>query len=230
MQRKSNIIHIGHCHILAWLYSYLAYQAPLAAHYTLSKAKARTQITKFNNIINTCSYRIHFYALHKASFFLSLYIYIPLSLSLSLQSPNPFISCSNVTQPKPKPKKTLVLADPVLPNMALSRSESFGSGHFYNYNNNSTSSNSLGYLYNMNIEKRQLFLRSYQFSRKKSLSERIKRSLVRVKRVIWVRLKSARRFRYKLSCFRLAFSYRRRRFVRLINNNNNHASNNYCFW
>ncbi|XP_039162858.1 uncharacterized protein LOC104426552 [Eucalyptus grandis] len=45
------------------------------------------------------------------------------------------------------------------------------------------------------MEKRQLFLRSYQFSRKRSLGERIRRSLRRVKRVVWLRLRSARRFR-----------------------------------
>ncbi|KAF8038656.1 hypothetical protein BT93_B1252 [Corymbia citriodora subsp. variegata] len=45
------------------------------------------------------------------------------------------------------------------------------------------------------MEKRQLFLRSYQFSRKRSLGERIRRSLRRVKRIVWFRLRSARRFR-----------------------------------
>ncbi|EXB57574.1 hypothetical protein L484_022681 [Morus notabilis] len=110
--------------------------------------------------------------------------------------------------------------------MPLSRTDSFASGH-YNYNNY------FEYGYNNNnymmMEKRQLFLRSYQFCRKQTLSERIKRSLVRVKRVIWLRLKSARRFR-KLACFRVrcGFSYRRRRFIRLLNNK--YYSNNNCFW
>lgn len=123
--------------------------------------------------------------------------------------------------------------------MPLSRTESFGSG-YYNYLDQQ-SYGGYSYYNNLNsnymmMEKRQLFLRSYQFCRKKSLTERIKRSLVRVKRVIWLRLKSARRFR-KLACFRLrcGFSYRRRRFVRLLNNyihhhNNCNNSNYYCFW
>ncbi|KAK6915761.1 hypothetical protein RJ641_020878 [Dillenia turbinata] len=70
------------------------------------------------------------------------------------------------------------------------------------------------------VEKRQLFLRSYQFSRKRSLTERIKRSLFRVKRVVCLRLKSARKFR-KLVWFRLRFFfYRRRKFLRLLHSNN----------
>ncbi|PON75840.1 hypothetical protein TorRG33x02_244540 [Trema orientale] len=125
-------------------------------------------------------------------------------------------------------------------SMPLSRTESFGSG-YYNYLDQQTNSTSAYNYHNslnsnsMMMEKRQLFLRSYQFCRKKSLTERIKRSLVRVKRVIWLRLKSARRFR-KLACFRLrcGFSYRRRRFVRLLNSHQyhhkGHNSNSRCFW
>lgn len=114
----------------------------------------------------------------------------------------------------------------------LSRTESFGSG-YYNYLDQQSNSGYNNYYNNyMMMEKRQLFLRSYQFCRKKSLTERIKRSLIRVKRVIWLRLKSARRFR-KLACFRIrcGFSYRRRRFVRLLNNHHkfNHSNSN-CFW
>ncbi|KAK6911732.1 hypothetical protein RJ641_023825 [Dillenia turbinata] len=72
------------------------------------------------------------------------------------------------------------------------------------------------------MEKRQLFLRSYQFSRKQSLTERIKRSLFRVKRVVCRRIKSARKIR-KLVWFRLRFAfYRRRKFLRLLNSNNNY--------
>ncbi|KAK2966185.1 hypothetical protein RJ640_008751 [Escallonia rubra] len=71
------------------------------------------------------------------------------------------------------------------------------------------------------MEKRQLFLRSYQFSRKKSVGERIRRSFFRVKRVIWVRLRSARKLR-KMIWFRLRnglfYSTRRRMFLRLHNN------------
>ncbi|XP_010551748.1 PREDICTED: uncharacterized protein LOC104822290 [Tarenaya hassleriana] len=63
------------------------------------------------------------------------------------------------------------------------------------------------------MEKRRLFLRSYHFSRKRSLSERIQRSVIRAKKVVWMRLKSARRLR-RVVCSRLrsAFSHRRRRF------------------
>ncbi|KAK7853558.1 hypothetical protein CFP56_035487 [Quercus suber] len=54
------------------------------------------------------------------------------------------------------------------------------------------------------MEKRQLFLRSYQFCRKRSLSERLKGSFIRVKRVICLRLRCARRFR-KLVCSGLRY-------------------------
>ncbi|XP_065639011.1 uncharacterized protein LOC136071524 [Quercus suber] len=79
------------------------------------------------------------------------------------------------------------------------------------------------------MEKRQLFLRSYQFCRKRSLSERLKGSFIRVKRVICLRLRCARRFR-KLVCsgLRYGFYYRRRKFLRLVNNKKNYSSN--CFW
>ncbi|XP_010070116.2 uncharacterized protein LOC104456913 [Eucalyptus grandis] len=81
------------------------------------------------------------------------------------------------------------------------------------------------------MEKRQLFLRSYHFSRKRSLSERIRRSFTRVKRVLCFRLRSARRLR-RLVCSRLSrlrhrlcYSRRRSRFLRLLCNNN--ATNAY---
>ncbi|KAL0006529.1 hypothetical protein SO802_014090 [Lithocarpus litseifolius] len=96
-------------------------------------------------------------------------------------------------------------------------------------------SESFGYYSEQNytmMEKRQLFLRSYQFCRKRSLSERLKGSFIRVKRVICLRLRSARRFR-KLVCSRLryGFYYRRRRFLRLVNNNKNYSSSNcFCDW
>lgn len=112
------------------------------------------------------------------------------------------------------------------------------------YNHQSHNNNML-YM-NMNayeeyMEKRQLFLRSYQFCRKKSLTERMRASLFRVKRVIWLRLKNARRIR-KLVWSRLRFiCRRRRRFVRLMNqhnyynnyystSNNNNNNNSSCFW
>ncbi|AES82332.1 hypothetical protein MtrunA17_Chr7g0271171 [Medicago truncatula] len=59
------------------------------------------------------------------------------------------------------------------------------------------------------MEKRQLFLRSYQFIRKKSFSERIKGSFVRLRKVV---IRSARKFRrlefsmFKIKC---GFYYRR---------------------
>ncbi|KAL3538409.1 hypothetical protein ACH5RR_001775 [Cinchona calisaya] len=96
------------------------------------------------------------------------------------------------------------------------------------------------------MEKRQLFLRSYQFSRKKSMSERIKRSFFRVKRVIWVRLRSAKKIRkivWSRLKFGFFFSFRRRRFfLRLHSNNNKYyytshnvpsswpSSSSSCFW
>ncbi|KAL3515815.1 hypothetical protein ACH5RR_022717 [Cinchona calisaya] len=88
------------------------------------------------------------------------------------------------------------------------------------------------------MEKRQLFLRSYQFSRKKSMNERIKKSFFKVKRVIWVRLRSAKKIR-KIIWSRLKYGFcfanrRRRFFLSLHSNNNyyatNHGLSSYCFW
>ncbi|TKY52374.1 hypothetical protein E2542_SST23896 [Spatholobus suberectus] len=83
------------------------------------------------------------------------------------------------------------------------------------------------------LEKRQLFLRSYQFCRKKSLTERIKGSLVRAKKIVWLRLRSAcklRRFIF-FSRFKCAFYYRRRRFFQLLHSNNNRKTeSSSCFW
>ncbi|KAI4368244.1 hypothetical protein MLD38_016821 [Melastoma candidum] len=66
-------------------------------------------------------------------------------------------------------------------------------------------SNSLRYMEQtcLMMEKRQLFLRSYQFSRKRSLPERIRRSFTKAKRVIWFKLRLAARYR-KLVCSRLS--------------------------
>ncbi|KAI4304231.1 hypothetical protein MLD38_039773 [Melastoma candidum] len=68
----------------------------------------------------------------------------------------------------------------------------------------STGSDSLRYMEQtcLMMEKRQLFLRSYQFSRKRSLGERIRGTFARAKRVIWFRLRTAARLR-KLVCSRL---------------------------
>ncbi|KAL2460666.1 hypothetical protein Adt_44086 [Abeliophyllum distichum] len=90
------------------------------------------------------------------------------------------------------------------------------------------------------LEKRQLFLRSYQFSRKQSLSERIKKSLFRVKRVIWGRFRSATKLRkilwLKLKNGLFFTSRRRRRFFLRLYKNDTYATSkhvscpSYCFW
>nr|XP_027114998.1 uncharacterized protein LOC113733058 [Coffea arabica] len=95
-------------------------------------------------------------------------------------------------------------------------------------------SDNMGYT---DMEKRQLFLRSYQFSRKKSMAERIKKSFFRVKRVIWVRLRSAKKIR-KMVWSRLKYGFfftsrRRRFFLRLHGNNHyatSHGLSSSCFW
>ncbi|XP_011092219.1 uncharacterized protein LOC105172474 [Sesamum indicum] len=78
------------------------------------------------------------------------------------------------------------------------------------------------------LEKRQLFLRSYQFSRKQSAGERIRKSLFRVKKAICVRLRSVRKLR-KMLWFNLRNGFflttRRRRFFRRLNH---HHSNYFC--
>ncbi|OIT40419.1 hypothetical protein A4A49_59042 [Nicotiana attenuata] len=86
------------------------------------------------------------------------------------------------------------------------------------------------------LEKRQLFLRSYQFSRKQSVTEKMKNSFFRVKRVIWVKLKSARKIR-KLVWLRLKYGIfgcrRRRVFCRLQNSSNNcytTGCSSSCLW
>ncbi|KAJ0980506.1 hypothetical protein J5N97_008761 [Dioscorea zingiberensis] len=67
------------------------------------------------------------------------------------------------------------------------------------------------------MEKRQVFLRSYHFSRKRTAMERIRRSLVRVRRLISLRLRSARRLPLLVWCgLRLKLKLRRRRFHRLV--------------
>ncbi|KAK7392150.1 hypothetical protein VNO78_20580 [Psophocarpus tetragonolobus] len=85
---------------------------------------------------------------------------------------------------------------------------------------------------NTMLEKRQLFLRSYQFCRKKSLTERIKGSLVRAKKIVWLRLRSARKLRRSLiffSRFKCAFYYRRRRFFQLLHTTNCQTESSSCF-
>ena len=107
----------------------------------------------------------------------------------------------------------------MVPN-PISRSESFG--YYYPESN-----------YTM-IEKRQLFLRSYQFCRKKSLTERIKGSFVGFKKVVWLKLRSTRRLRRLVfTRFKRGFYYRRRRFFRLLNiyyNNSRKSGSSSCFW
>ncbi|KAK2634680.1 hypothetical protein Ddye_029472 [Dipteronia dyeriana] len=115
-----------------------------------------------------------------------------------------------------------------------SNSESFGYMNMEQSNNNSNNNNNMV----MMMEKRQLFLRSYQFCRKRSLSEKIRASFTRVKRVMWLRLRSARKIPklvWSRLRFRWGFNYRRRRFLRLVNNNyyyyfyNHHSHNNSSF-
>ncbi|OWM72353.1 uncharacterized protein LOC116197510 [Punica granatum] len=80
------------------------------------------------------------------------------------------------------------------------------------------------------MEKRQLFLRSYQFSRKRTLSERIRRCLIRSKRVIWSRLRCVRKLRKlvwsKLFKLRHGFGSRRQysRLFRLLSSNSYYYS------
>ncbi|CAN8255836.1 unnamed protein product [Cochlearia groenlandica] len=67
------------------------------------------------------------------------------------------------------------------------------------------------------VVKRQMFLRSYQFSRKQSLSEKLNGSVRRLKRFVWTRLRSARKLkRVVWSRLTSAFLYRRKRFFRLL--------------
>lgn len=106
----------------------------------------------------------------------------------------------------------------------LFRTESFG---YYNFPDQN---------YTM-IEKRQLFLRSYQFCRKKSLTERIKGSFVRAKKVVWLKLRYARGLRRKLVFFprfKCGFYYRRRRFSQLLNSSSSShhrkVDSSSCLW
>ncbi|XP_027353483.1 uncharacterized protein LOC113863905 [Abrus precatorius] len=82
------------------------------------------------------------------------------------------------------------------------------------------------------MEKRQVFLRSYHFSRKKSFTERIKGSLVRVKKVLCLRLRSAKRLRRSVfSGFRIKRGfYYRRRFSWLLNSHHRKSHSSSCFW
>lgn len=68
------------------------------------------------------------------------------------------------------------------------------------------------------MEKRQVFLRSYQFCRKRSVPERMRTSFIRVKRVICLRLRTlVRKFRKLLwSRLRYGFYNKKTRLFRLI--------------
>ncbi|KAF3794407.1 hypothetical protein EJ110_NYTH02331 [Nymphaea thermarum] len=66
------------------------------------------------------------------------------------------------------------------------------------------------------FEKRQAFLRSYQFSRKRGIAERIRLSLARAKRVVWRKLRSARRVRRTFWLRLRNVVIGRRRFHRLL--------------
>ncbi|XP_017433214.1 uncharacterized protein LOC108340381 [Vigna angularis] len=108
----------------------------------------------------------------------------------------------------------------VSPN-PLFQSESFG--HYYP---------DAEHNYTM-MEKSQLFLRSYRFCQNKSLEESVKGSLVRVKKVLWLRLRSAKKLRrlvvsrIRIKC---GFYYRRRRFSHLLNAHNRKIDSSSCFW
>ncbi|KAJ8441782.1 hypothetical protein Cgig2_009028 [Carnegiea gigantea] len=68
------------------------------------------------------------------------------------------------------------------------------------------------------VEKRQLFLRSYQFSRKQSLGERMRKSFVKLKQSLWVRLRSAKRVRrFVWAGLRSALYNKRRRLAKIVN-------------
>ncbi|CAN6467496.1 unnamed protein product [Victoria cruziana] len=69
-----------------------------------------------------------------------------------------------------------------IPSMPIFRPDFAYSDHCYHYSSSY-------------FEKRQAFLRSYQFSRKKGIAERIRLSLARAKRVVWRKLRSFRRVR-----------------------------------
>ncbi|CAI9101428.1 OLC1v1038758C1 [Oldenlandia corymbosa var. corymbosa] len=87
--------------------------------------------------------------------------------------------------------------------------------------------------YMTDLEKRQLFLRSYQFSRKKTVAERIRGSFFRVKRVIWGRLRSAKKIRkmvwsrIKHGFFFTSACRRRRSSYNFLRLQNNHYSYSY---
>ncbi|KAL4188450.1 hypothetical protein AMTRI_Chr08g202400 [Amborella trichopoda] len=66
------------------------------------------------------------------------------------------------------------------------------------------------------FEKRQVFLRSYKFCRKKGVSEKIKLSIFRVRKFMWVRFRQLRRLR-GLIWARLRRINGRKRFHRLEN-------------
>ncbi|KAL4199143.1 hypothetical protein AMTRI_Chr03g143420 [Amborella trichopoda] len=66
------------------------------------------------------------------------------------------------------------------------------------------------------FEKRQLFLRSYQFQRKKCVRKRMGFWLVGLKRLIWVKLTLIRRFK-RLVWRRLGIGHGRKKFYRLRN-------------
>ncbi|WOL19181.1 hypothetical protein Cni_G27978 [Canna indica] len=75
------------------------------------------------------------------------------------------------------------------------------------------------------MERRQLFLRSYHFCRKQAPRERARRTLLRVRRLVWARLHGARRLPRllwaKLRAALPGLRIRRQRFHRL-----RHAASN----
>ncbi|XP_047307348.1 uncharacterized protein LOC124910711 [Impatiens glandulifera] len=98
------------------------------------------------------------------------------------------------------------------------RESSSSSSDVANYGGN------YSYPYKEEMEKRRLFLQSYQFCRKKTMKERIRCSFFRVKRVVLIRLRSAKKIRKNIlwlirNRYGIFFSIRRRTFVRLHNSN-----------
>ncbi|CAJ2631805.1 unnamed protein product [Trifolium pratense] len=76
----------------------------------------------------------------------------------------------------------------------LFRSDSFG--YYYPHEQHN---------YTTIMEKRQLFLRSYQFTRKKTFSERIKGSFVRVHKVALRSARKLRRLEFSVSRIKCSF-------------------------
>ncbi|XP_072975806.1 uncharacterized protein [Typha angustifolia] len=81
------------------------------------------------------------------------------------------------------------------------------------------------------MERRQLFLRSYQFSRKLTAGERVRRSLVRVRRLVWIRMRKLPRLVWSRLSSSLWARGRRRSFHRhVVLRPRRRSSPVPCFW